>query len=366
MADAEAVGSDVDPSSANDDPQQTLRDFIIDLMRTHTAYELIPESAKVVVFDAKLHIRHAIRALLDHDIKCAPVWSPSEMSFVGMITITDFIQILLETFNDANQSINERLEAMTVGEWSNWSRRKNPHRKVKIIGCYPDENIYKAARLLHTHFIHRLPIQQKGFDTSILCILNHQSIMRFLFQQIPPSRAHLLLISIEELGIGWFEDVVCSPHSSPLIDVVRLCQDKTIPAVPILDEDGNLLDAFSRSDIRFLVADSNIKETCEKTIQEFLDKHHQGHWIPRCQRNASLQTVVTRMLDTRKHSCLIVDKGGKKLLGMVTLRHIFGFFFQNCLDNDNPVMSVQSEPTPANLPDTDPITVRQDSATNNV
>jgi len=321
-------------------PLQELREFVIDLMRTHTCYELIPDSAKVVVFDGKLHIRHAIRALLDHDIKCAPVWDPAETSFVGMITITDFIQILLETYNETEKpTINDRLDSMTVGEWANWSRRRHPERKVKIIGCYPDENIYKAARLLHSHFIHRLPILQKGFDTSILCILNHQNIMRFLLSHIPSDKAHLLLTTVEELDIGWFDDVVCVPATSPLIDVVRLCQDKTIPAVPILDADGNLIDAFSRSDIRFLVADTEIKETCEKTILHFLETHHTGRWIPRCQKSATLQRIVTRMLDTRKHSCLIVKENEKELLGLVTLRHIFSFFFQNTKDAE-PVIKV--------------------------
>jgi len=103
---------------------ESLRLFMLELMRTHTCYELIPESAKVVVFDAKLHIRHAIQALLDHDIKCAPVWDPSLGGFSGMITITDFIQILLETYEDGETTLQARLDAMTVGQWSSFSRKK--------------------------------------------------------------------------------------------------------------------------------------------------------------------------------------------------------------------------------------------------
>eukprot|EP00494_Astrolonche_serrata_P029280 UN29547 len=223
---------------------------MLELMRTHTCYELIPDSAKVVVFDSKLHIRHAIRALLDHDIKCSPVWDPAERSFVGMITITDFIKILLETYTDP-LSLKQKLDNMTVGEWSSWAKQSNLAPKPQIIGCYPDENIFKAARLLHHHFIHRLPILQKGYDTSIICILNHQSIMRFLVNNIPKAKTHLLNIHIGKLNVGWFENVISCPCNTKLIDVVKKLENKKIPAVPIVDsKTGALIDAFSRSDIR--------------------------------------------------------------------------------------------------------------------
>ena len=46
------------------------------------------------------------------------MWEPEETRFIGMITITDFIQILLETYNDITTTLNDRLDGMTVGEWA--------------------------------------------------------------------------------------------------------------------------------------------------------------------------------------------------------------------------------------------------------
>lgn len=316
---------------------ESLREYMLTLMRTHTCYELIPESAKVVVFDSKLHIRHAIRALLDHDIKCAPVWDPAQRCFQGMITITDFIQILLETYDDTSTTLHDRLDAMTVGEWSNWAKKKALAPKPHIIGCYPDENIFKAARLLHRHFIHRLPVLQKGIDTSILCILNHQSIMKFLINNIPPNKAHLMSIPVGDLNCGWFENVIFCVDDTPLINCVKLLRNRAIPAVPIINSEGHLLDALSRSDIRFLVADSEIRDTCEKSVNDFIKQHHEGHWIPRCTLADSVHKVITRMLDTRKHSCLITEDDEVTLLGLVTLRNIFAFFFEQDIVEQNTV-----------------------------
>jgi len=206
-------------------------------------------------------------------------------------------------------------------------KKKDSSRKPQIIGCYPDENIFKAARLLHKHFIHRLPILQKGYDTSILCILNHQSIMRFLLESIPPNKDYLLSLPISTLNVGWFDDITFRSSDTLLIDCVHLLNDRTIPAVPILNQENKLIDAFSRSDIRFLVADEHIRDTCESTVESFLQTHHQGHWIPRCTLQDSLLKVITRMLDTRKHSCLVTEDDNETLKGLITLRHIFSFFF---------------------------------------
>lgn len=47
-----------------------------DFLSAHTAYELIPESGKVVVLDVELPVRQAFHALHEQSIASAPLWDP--------------------------------------------------------------------------------------------------------------------------------------------------------------------------------------------------------------------------------------------------------------------------------------------------
>ncbi len=58
-----------------DEPSFT-RGKVHEFLTTHTAYELIPESGKVVVLDVELPIRQAFHALHEQGIASAPLWDP--------------------------------------------------------------------------------------------------------------------------------------------------------------------------------------------------------------------------------------------------------------------------------------------------
>lgn len=67
-----------------------IRDFLM----AHTAYELIPESGKVILLDVQLPIRQAFHALSEQGISSAPLWDPVERTIVGLISASDFIDTL--------------------------------------------------------------------------------------------------------------------------------------------------------------------------------------------------------------------------------------------------------------------------------
>jgi hypothetical protein len=64
-------------------------------LRDSMAYRLIPDSGKVIVFDSGLRVLHAFEALVNNGVNCAPVWDSQKRKYVGMLSATDFIDILL-------------------------------------------------------------------------------------------------------------------------------------------------------------------------------------------------------------------------------------------------------------------------------
>jgi hypothetical protein len=74
--------------------QACTRHKVVEFLNAHTAYELIPESGKVVIIDIDYPVRQAFHALHKQSISSAPLWDSTEQTIVGMISASDFIETL--------------------------------------------------------------------------------------------------------------------------------------------------------------------------------------------------------------------------------------------------------------------------------
>lgn len=92
-------------------------------MKHKFCYDIMPKSAKIVVFDTQLlvskslkrankefvllicknvKVKKAFFALIYNGVRAAPLWDSKNQNFVGMLTITDFILILQKYYREAN------------------------------------------------------------------------------------------------------------------------------------------------------------------------------------------------------------------------------------------------------------------------
>ncbi|KAL2293854.1 hypothetical protein Nmel_018919 [Mimus melanotis] len=85
-------------------------------MKSHRCYDLIPTSSKLVVFDTSLQVKKAFFALVTNGVRAAPLWDSKKQSFVGMLTITDFINILHRYYKSPMVQIYE-LEEHKIETW---------------------------------------------------------------------------------------------------------------------------------------------------------------------------------------------------------------------------------------------------------
>ena len=66
---------------------------------THTCYDSMPKSGKVVLLDARLSIRKAFFALVFNSVRSALVWHAPTSSNIGLITISDFVNMLIAAYD---------------------------------------------------------------------------------------------------------------------------------------------------------------------------------------------------------------------------------------------------------------------------
>eukprot|EP00518_Triparma_eleuthera_P004948 CAMPEP_0182458296 /NCGR_PEP_ID=MMETSP1319-20130603/3674_1 /TAXON_ID=172717 /ORGANISM="Bolidomonas pacifica, Strain RCC208" /LENGTH=123 /DNA_ID=CAMNT_0024656959 /DNA_START=295 /DNA_END=662 /DNA_ORIENTATION=- len=67
---------------------------ILSFLRSHKSLSVVRPSGKVVVFDSRISVQLAFYALVEHDMQCAPIWDADTREFKGLLTVTDFIEIL--------------------------------------------------------------------------------------------------------------------------------------------------------------------------------------------------------------------------------------------------------------------------------
>lgn len=59
----------------------------------------MPKSGKVLLLDARLSIRKAFFALVYNGVRAALVWHSPSSSNIGLITISDFINMLIAAYD---------------------------------------------------------------------------------------------------------------------------------------------------------------------------------------------------------------------------------------------------------------------------
>jgi len=102
----------LDLGDIGDDENQ----IFVKFFKFHKCYDLIPTSAKLVVFDTQLLVKKAFFALVHNGVRAAPLWDSKRQKFVGMLTITDFIRVL-QTYYKSPLVHMDELEEHKLDTW---------------------------------------------------------------------------------------------------------------------------------------------------------------------------------------------------------------------------------------------------------
>eukprot|EP00092_Neocalanus_flemingeri_P039157 GFUD01042619.1.p1 GENE.GFUD01042619.1~~GFUD01042619.1.p1 ORF type:complete len:1156 (+),score=274.74 GFUD01042619.1:468-3935(+) len=300
-------------SLQNDESQ-----IFVKFFKFHRSYDLIPTSAKLVVFDTQLLVKKAFFALVYNGVRAAPLWDSVKQRFVGMLTITDFIRILEMNYKSPTLEMEE-LEEHRLSTW-----RDVLHDVKDLIYIRPDASLYDAIKMLIHNKIHRLPVIDSR-NGNVLYILTHKRILRFLFLYIHDMpQAKYLQQSILDLKIGTYNDVEVAYEETPIIEALHKFVYKRVSALPIVDQEGRLIDIYAKFDVINLAAEktySNLDVTL-KTANKHRNEWFEG--VHKCKQDESLFTVMERIVKAEVHRLVVVDDDNK-VTGVISLSDILNY-----------------------------------------
>jgi 5'-AMP-activated protein kinase, regulatory gamma subunit len=157
--------------------QRAGKDAIVDFLRKKTLYDVMRSSGKVVVFDTNIPIQLAFYALLEHDLPSAPLWDSARRVFVGLLSVTDFIDILRHYHRRGIPM--EELSARTISEVMVDKDGGRPLQHSTFLGTNATTDIYSAVSTMMTNKHRFLPVVPPG-ETRVLSIVSYHDVLWFL------------------------------------------------------------------------------------------------------------------------------------------------------------------------------------------
>uniref|UniRef100_A0A9J7WWF7 Protein kinase, AMP-activated, gamma 2 non-catalytic subunit b n=1 Tax=Cyprinus carpio carpio TaxID=630221 RepID=A0A9J7WWF7_CYPCA len=289
-------------------------------MKSHKCYDLIPTSSKLVVFDTTLQVKKAFFALVANGVRAAPLWETKKQSFVGMLTITDFIIILHRYYKSPLVQIYE-LEEHKIETW----RGKYFHLQniclVSFTALLFFSSIFDAVYSLIKNKIHRLPVIDPVTGNA-LYILTHKRILKFLqlFVCEMPKPAFMRQ-TLEELGIGTYSNIAFIHPDTPIIKALGMFVERRVSALPVVDVTGKVVDIYSKFDVINLAAEKTYNNLDITVTQALLHRSQYFEGVMKCYRHETLDTIVDRIVKAEVHRLVVVDDNSS-IEGIISLSDI--------------------------------------------
>ncbi|KAI4345444.1 hypothetical protein L6164_012568 [Bauhinia variegata] len=307
---------------------QTSRQRISAFLSMHTAYELLPESGKVIALDVDLPVKQAFHIL--HE----------------------------QLGNHGSNLTEEELETHTISAWkegkSYLNRQNNGPGTVfprRFIHAGPYDNLKDIAVKILQNEVSTVPIihssSEDGSFPQLLHLASISGILKCICRYFRHSTNSLpiLQLPICAIPVGtWVPKIGESNRrplamlrpSSSLTSALNLLVQAQVSSIPIVDDNDSLLDIYCRSDITALAKDRaythiNLDEmTVHQALQLGQDSFHpfelRSQRCQMCLRSDSLHKVMERLANPGVRRLVIVEAGSKRVEGIVSLSDIFKFF----------------------------------------
>ncbi|KXJ10573.1 5'-AMP-activated protein kinase subunit gamma-2 [Exaiptasia diaphana] len=311
-------------------------------LKSKEIHELMPKSSKIVVFDTRLNVKKAFFALVANGVRSAPVFDSSKQDFVGMLTITDFISILRRYYKSpmvrTTACVFVQMDELEEHQIETWREIQSLDTyQPKLVRITPTQSLYDAVKMLLEYKIHRLPVIDSVTDNA-LCIVTHKKILKYLFSHVRQLRMpEFMHYSLKDVGLGTYANVATITPNTPLITALHMFAQRRVSALPVVNEQGVVVDIYAKFDVINLAAEKTYNNL-DVTVQQALLHRAEGfEGVHRCYLDETMLTIIERLVEVKVHRLVVVDNDDH-CIGVLSLSDILRFLIlkptgkkSNCL-----------------------------------
>ncbi|KAL5163492.1 Sucrose nonfermenting 4-like protein [Glycine soja] len=336
---------------------QTSRQRISAFLSMSTAYELLPESGKVVTLDVDLPVKQAFHILHEQGIPVAPLWDICKGQFVGVLSALDFILIIRE--HAPARAPRELPKSTTAPCTSTSSLMVSPEvddgttHQCEFSRSHPKSTMAPREHHAREQWMatamatdgsgntllgnHGSNLTEEELETHTISAWKGGKYFRNCSSSLP-----ILQLPICAIPVGTWVPKIGESNRRPLAmlrpnasltSALNLLVQAQVSSIPIVDDSDSLLDIYCRSDITALAKDRtythiNLDEmTALQLGQDSYNTYElRSQRCQMCLRTDSLHKVMERLANPGVRRLVIVEAGSKRVEGIIALSDIFNFF----------------------------------------
>lgn len=311
------------------------------------AYGLIPNSGKVFALDTEVAVEQAFHIMYEQRLAVMPLWDERNAMISGMLTASDFILILLKLQESHPMLPNNELEMHTVSAWKYGKLQLHAEESgamirpnIRVLQVGPDESLKDVALTLLQNKISAVPVlhsPEDGSSSQLLHIACLAGILKHICRHFRHSLEYLPILQqpVGNLPFGtWTREVGASSrvlltlHSKDLLSsALKLLIEGEISSIPIIDDNGALINVYSRSDITSLArgnvyARFPLDQIIMTQVLQVLDEASHDR-CRTCTHFDSLYRIMVLLSDPTVRRVVVIDPNSRHVEGIITLRDVF-------------------------------------------
>ncbi|KPI86333.1 CBS domain protein conserved [Leptomonas seymouri] len=169
----------------------TLAAPIAAFLRNCSCYDMLGVSTQVVVLDVQAPLSVAFIAAQETRIQSCVLWNPHKRQYVGVLTSTDYICILLYCQSHPREA--DSVASWTIEHWHQVKeslglgkpKEKTPESlaaKSGLVMCKTDSSLHDCLLKMREHHVRRIVAlaEKEGEDFSLVAMMDVEQIVEYL------------------------------------------------------------------------------------------------------------------------------------------------------------------------------------------
>lgn len=298
---------------------QGVRDFL----RVRTSYDVLPLSFRLIILDNDLLIRKSLNILMQNNIVSAPLWDSHQGRFAGLLTSTDYINVI-QYYNQFPNEI-DNVEKFRLSSLRDIEKAIGV-QTLETVSVHPSQPLYEACSRMLRSRARRIPLVDIDDETgreTVVSVITQYRILKFIAVNTEAHTSQLKK-TIREISLGTYRNLATCRMTDSVLDVINLMVVHNISAVPVIDKNNVVLNVFEAVDVIPCIkggAYDELKSTVGEALSQRPDDF-QG--IYTCQEDDRLESIFQTVRQSRVHRLVVIDDNWH-LRGIISLSDILKY-----------------------------------------
>lgn len=292
-------------------------------LQSKTSYDVLPVSYRLIVLDTCLLVKKSLNILLQNNIVSAPLWSNKTSRFAGLLTSSDFINVIQYYFQFPEKF--DLVDQLTLDGLRDIEKAIGV-APIETVYIHPFKSLYEACVKMLNSKARRIPLldeDEKTHREIVVSVLTQYRILKFVALNCKETK--MLLKPLESIAaLSQPKTISTCTMETPVIEVIHLLAHHSVSSIPIVNEENKLVNVYEAVDVLGLVKGGMYTDLDLSVGDALLRRSDEFEGVHTCTLNDRLSTIMDTIRKSRLHRLFVVDSQGK-LVSVITLSDVLTY-----------------------------------------